>query len=152
MRGHVLADKVLLAGSFTGWENGALPMLSTDSGWIARVKLKPGKYWYKFIVDDGWTTDTDNMLSENDGRGNTNSVYYKANVMFTLRRYDNAGRYMYQAALTTGGLPELAMTKTPMGWQLPLYLADGTYTYRFVVDGRWMTDPDNADKFPNQFQ
>ena len=149
-RNHTGAGKVLLAGSFTGWESGALPMVPTDSGWIARVKLKPGKYWYKFIVDDGWTTDTDNTLSENDGRGNINSVYYKTNVLFTLSQYNNAGKVYLSGSFNNWKSSELAMTKTATGWRLPLYLANGTYTYRFVVDGNWMVDPGNADKFPNE--
>jgi len=151
LRNHTGADRVLLAGSFTGWENGALPMLSTDSGWIARVKLKPGKYWYKFIVDDDWTIDTDNLLSENDGKGNINSVFYKTNVLFTLSQHDNARKVYLSGSFNNWKPSELAMTKTAAGWQLPLYLANGTYTYRFVADGNWMTDPANADKFPNEF-
>src|SRR5580704_8738143 len=78
------ARKVLLAGSFTNWQSGALPMTHTDSGWIASVKLGPGKYWYKFIVDGGWTVDHDNDLEENDPSGNTNSVFYVTNVVFTF--------------------------------------------------------------------
>jgi len=48
------ANRVLLAGSFTNWQYGALPMTRTDSGWIAIVPLGSGKYWYKFIIDGGW--------------------------------------------------------------------------------------------------
>jgi 1,4-alpha-glucan branching enzyme len=150
-RNHTGAGEVLLAGSFTGWQNGALPMLRTDSGWIARVKLRPGKYWYKFIVNDNWTIDTDNLLSENDGRGNTNSAFFKPNVLFTLSRYDNARKVYLSGSFNNWRSSELPMIKTASGWQLPLYLSPGTYTYRFVADGKWMVDPANPDKFPNEF-
>ena len=46
---------------------------------------------------------------------------------------------------------ELAMMRTGSGWQLPLYLAEGTHTYRFVADGKWMTDPANKEQLPNEF-
>jgi len=151
LRKDVGAVEVLLAGSFTGWDKRPLRMQSTDSGWIARVKLKPGKYWYKFIVDYNWTADADNLLRENDGMGNINSVYYKSNVLFTLGQFNNAKRVYLSGSFNNWKSSELAMTKTAMGWQLPLYLANGTYTYRFVVDGNWMIDPANADKFPNEY-
>ncbi|HEY4150404.1 MAG TPA: hypothetical protein VGM41_15805, partial [Chitinophagaceae bacterium] len=151
LRSHQGKGRVLLAGSFTGWQNGALRMQPTDSGWIAQVKLKPGKYWYKFIIDGGWTTDPDNQLMENDGRGNVNSVYYKTNTLFTLNQYGDARRVYLSGSFNNWKSNDLPMIKTSTGWQLPLYLASGTYTYRFVVDGNnWMTDPANPVKFPNE--
>lgn len=36
-------------------------------------------------------------------------------------------------------------------WQLPVYIAEGTHTYRFIADGKWLTDPDNNEKLPNEF-
>ena len=57
-------------------------MRKADDGWIADVKLAPGKYWYKFIIDGNWDIDRDNKLVENDGKGNDNSVYYKPNYVF----------------------------------------------------------------------
>ncbi|MEI9810167.1 MAG: glycogen-binding domain-containing protein [Bacteroidota bacterium] len=58
----------------------------TDSGWTAQVKLRPGKYWYKFIVDGNWMVDSDNRLNENDGRGNINSVFFRTNTVFQAGR------------------------------------------------------------------
>src|SRR6185436_12279359 len=85
LRANQNARKVMLAGSFNEWQPDVLAMTKTDSGWIAHVKLGPGKWWYKFIIDGGWTTDRDNLLEENDGLGNMNSVYYKPNWLFTLK-------------------------------------------------------------------
>src|SRR5688572_18939162 len=78
------ANRVMLAGSFNNWLPDILAMTRTDSGWIANVKLTPGKYWYKFIIDGNWTIDHDNKLNENDGHGNTNSVFYVTNIVFKL--------------------------------------------------------------------
>jgi hypothetical protein len=151
LRNHIHAGKVLLAGSFTGWQENALSMKVTDSGWIVQVKLDPGKYWYKFIIDGNWQIDTDNRLSENDGLGNTNSVFYQPNVLFTLDQYSQTRRVYLAGSFNDWRPDELEMTKTAKGWQLPLYLADGTHTYRFVVGGQWMADPANPEKFPNEY-
>lgn len=36
-------------------------------------------------------------------------------------------------------------------WAVELYLAPGTYEYRFVVDGCWCDDPAAAEYVPNPF-
>jgi 5'-AMP-activated protein kinase regulatory beta subunit len=42
------------------------------------------------------------------------------------------------------------MTRSEMGeWEATLDLAPGTYEYRFVVDGEWITDPTCEDKIEN---
>lgn len=152
LRGNLDASRVALSGSFINWSPDALLMTRTDSGWIAKVKLLPGKYWYKYVVDDNWITDKDNQLVENDGLGNDNSVFFKSNTVFTLNGFTNAKRVYLSGSFNNWNPRELLMTKTSSGWQLPLYLADGTHTYRFVVDGNWIADPANADRFPNEFR
>jgi hypothetical protein len=151
LRNNKNAKRVMLAGSFNNWEPEALAMSNTDSGWIAKVKLGPGKYWYKFIVDGRWTTDTDNRVSENDGLGNVNSVFYKPNTVFRLTSYTNAKKVFLSGSFNNWKPGELLMNASGSGWELPLYLADGTHTYRFVVDGKWMPDPGNSETLPNEF-
>jgi hypothetical protein len=151
LRGNTNARKVMLAGSFNGWVPDALAMIKTDSGWITTVKLGPGKYWYKFIVDGNWITDNDNRLAENDGLGNMNSVFYKTNVLFSLNGYTNAKRVYLSGSFNNWNPDELLMSKTSTGWNLPLYLAEGTHTYKFVADGNWIEDPGNKKRLPNEF-
>lgn len=151
LRGSMDARKVMLAGNFNDWSPDNLAMRKTDSGWIADVKLKPGKYWYKFVVDDNWMVDKDNSLSENDGLGNVNSVFYRTNTVFKLNGYSNAKRVYLAGSFNNWEPRELLLNKTPSGWELQLYLADGTHTYRYVVDGNWMADPGNPNKLPNEF-
>ncbi|HKZ66445.1 MAG TPA: hypothetical protein VJ111_08830 [Chitinophagaceae bacterium] len=151
LRNNKNAGKVILAGSFNNWEPDALAMTKTDSGWIATVKLGPGKYWYKFIIDGRWTTDTDNMVSENDGLGNVNSVFYKTNTVFRLPSYSDAKKVYLAGSFNNWEPMQLLMNETPAGWELPLYLADGTHTYRFVADGKWLADPQNSETLPNEF-
>jgi hypothetical protein len=149
LREHQDARKVLLAGSFTNWEQGALPMKKTDSGWIAPVKLGAGKHWYKFIVDGDWMTDPGNMLNENDGEGNINSVFYKANTQFLLNGFTGAKRVFLAGSFNNWREKDIELKKSPTGWYLPVYLAEGTHTYKFIVDGNWYADPSNPERLPD---
>lgn len=153
LRNHQRASSVMLAGSFNDWNPEALAMKKTDSGWIARLRLSPGKYWYKFIVDGRWMTDTDNRIQENDGQGNINSVYFRPNYRISLDTFARARKVYVAGSFNGWNETELAMTKTDTdtGWELPIYLSEGTFTYRFIVDGRWMADPFNSDHLPNEF-
>jgi hypothetical protein len=149
--GHGNAGKVMLAGSFNNWSPEDIPMKRTDNGWIAGVKLIPGKHWYKFVVDGEWITDPENRNNENDGRGNTNSVYYYANTVFRLAGYRDSKKVFISGSFNNWKEKEIEMQRTPTGWELPVYLADGTHTYRYIADGTWLTDPANPEKFPNEF-
>jgi hypothetical protein len=151
LRGNLNARRVNLSGSFVNWAPDALFMTKTDSGWIYLVKLGPGKYWYKFIVDGNWTVDKDNQWVENDGRGNENSVYFKTNTLFTLKGMNAVKRLYLSGSFNNWRPRELQMTGTATGWEMPIYLADGTHTYRFVADGHWFADPANPNRFPNEF-
>jgi hypothetical protein len=149
LRNNLNARNVMLAGSFNDWKPDALAMTRTDSGWIAFVKLGPGKWWYKFIVNGRWIVDPDNTISENDGLGNVNSVYYRPSANFVLNGYTNAGRVYLAGSFNNWRPRDLQMIKTATGWRLPLYLAQGTHTYKFVVDGAWMADNYNSVKLPD---
>jgi hypothetical protein len=150
-RGSEKAREVILSGSFNNWDPQILKMSKTDSGWIAAVTLRPGKYWYKFVVDGNWTTDRDNQIIENDGRGNNNSVYFKPNKTFNLPGYLNAKRVYVAGSFNQWNPRGIPMSRSGSGWQASVYLAQGTHTYRFVVDGHWMYDPNNPDRLPNEF-
>ena len=149
LRNHSEARRVTLAGSFNHWVPDALAMQKTDSGWIYDVKLGPGKYWYKFIVNGNWIVDKDNLLSENDGRGNTNSVFFRPNTFFSLPGFSGARRVFLAGSFNAWAPTALPMQKNSDGWVLPLYLAEGTHTYKFVVDGRWYQDPKNNLSVPD---
>jgi hypothetical protein len=149
LRGHNKAGKVYLAGSFNNWSSTALPMKATDSGWIAFVKLTPGKYWYKFVADGDWIADGDNLLKENDGEGNINSVFFKTNTHFKLDGFANAKNVFLAGSFNNWKPKDLRMGRSATGWELPLYLANGTHTYKFVVDGNWYADEGNSNKVPD---
>lgn len=149
LRNNKDAKRIMLAGSFNNWSPNVLEMNRTDSGWIAYVKLGPGKHWYKFVVDGNWTIDNDNQLKENDGQGNVNSVFYRTNTVFSLNGFTNAKKVFLSGSFNNWKPNELLMNKTSTGWELPLYLAEGTHVYKFIVDGKWMKDESNNEKLPD---
>jgi hypothetical protein len=74
LKGYSDARIVALAGSFNNW-NQSQTLFAKESGeWVCRINLAPGKYTYKFVVDGNWIIDPANPSSEDDGRGNNNSV------------------------------------------------------------------------------
>jgi hypothetical protein len=74
LRAFPYADVVALAGSFNEWKPSKTLFAQVDGEWVCRVRLPPGKYTYKFIVDGEWMVDPTNPLTEDDGSGNVNSV------------------------------------------------------------------------------
>lgn len=149
--GQKNAQKVLLAGSFTHWQYKALPMLKDGDEWLVKVKLGSGKHLYKFIVDGNWITDDNNKLTEDDTRGNINSVYFKTNFTFKLNGYLNEKKIIVAGSFNNWNEDDLRMTKNSQSWQVPVYLNQGTYTYRYKIGKNWIADPNNKDYLPNEF-
>ncbi|HMP88898.1 MAG TPA: ankyrin repeat domain-containing protein [Kiritimatiellia bacterium] len=59
------ARRVHLAGEFNGWNTSSLPLTKNDQGiWTREVRLSPGEYGYKFIVDNDWIADPANELTK----------------------------------------------------------------------------------------
>ncbi|HXL58646.1 MAG TPA: hypothetical protein VN958_20430, partial [Chitinophagaceae bacterium] len=150
LRGNITAKRVILSGSFINWSPDALSMNKTDSGWIAYVKLGPGKYWYKFIIDGNWVTDRDNSITEADDQRNINSIFFIPNTDFTFNGSRDAKKVYLIASSLNWGLVELQMYKVQGGWKLPLYLAEGVYSYHFIADGKKIIDQKNPDQLPDE--
>lgn len=149
LRGYSQAKKVMLAGSFNDWNPDVLAMKKNDSGWVAHVQLRPGKYWYKFVADGNWMVDNDNLLHEDDGYGNTNSIYFQCSAIFRLDTFLNAKKVFLTGSFNNWNEKQLPMLKTSKEWILPLYLSNGTYSYKYIVDGKWIPDPENPHRLPD---
>jgi 1,4-alpha-glucan branching enzyme len=81
--------------------------------------------------------------------GNTNSVYYKTNTIFMLPGFTAARNVYLSGSFNNWNPGELPMSKGAYGWTISLYLAEGTYTYKFVADGKWYEDPANSSRLPD---
>lgn len=143
--GRLKANAVVLSGSFNAWATEELKMIKTDTAWYYEIKLSPGKYLYKFIVDGEWINDPENKHKEDDTYGSYNSVYFSCNHEFVLKTHLNAKRVIVAGNFNNWNERELQMTKVANAWRLPVYLKEGTYFYKFIVDREWMTDPESKE-------
>ena len=74
---HADAGKaVYVAGEFNGWDPAAKKMAyKTRQGlYTATVKLAPGTYQYKFVIDGTWCADPENVNAVANDQGTFNSV------------------------------------------------------------------------------
>lgn len=144
--GYTRAKRVMLSGSFNSWSTLKGVMTKTDGGWIIDVKLDPGVYQYKYIIQGRWTTDPNNLQDADDGNGNVNSVYYKYNYTFKLKGYSSANKVAVAGNFNKWNADELSMERHGNTWERRLYLGDGKHEYRFIVDDRLVNDPSNTIK------
>jgi len=69
------AKKVNLAGSFNKWNLKKISAKTDKKGnWSASVRLKPGRYEYKFLLDGVWVNDPHCPSSVTNAFGTQNSV------------------------------------------------------------------------------
>ncbi|MFC0560990.1 alpha-amylase family glycosyl hydrolase [Halalkalibacter alkalisediminis] len=71
------ADRVLVAGGFTDWQNHALEMEQINGVWTTSTTLSPNVYPYKFIKDDEWMLDP---LNSEEVSGNSKLVVPGLNI------------------------------------------------------------------------
>ncbi|WP_294428990.1 glycogen-binding domain-containing protein [uncultured Treponema sp.] len=73
--GNPRATEVVIAGDFTNWQEGAIPMEKGEKGFtLTKVFPKGTTVKYKFIVDGSWTTDLKAPDFVDDGFGGKNSM------------------------------------------------------------------------------
>ncbi len=137
------ANRIFLAGSFNKWSPGKIPMNKVSGGWAVNIPLDPGKHTYKYVVDGRWITDPVNRKTEHDWEGNRNSVLICSNHVFNLKGYLKAKKVVLTGNFYDWNPGGIEMMRNSEGWSLPVYLREGTYSYKFLVDGKWMTDPAN---------
>lgn len=69
------AKNVAVTGDFTSWDEKGIKMKKSKEGvWSVGVDLKPGRYEYKFIVDNQWTRDPANGKVVVNSFGSENSI------------------------------------------------------------------------------
>ena len=74
---HADAGKaVYVAGEFNGWDPTAKKMAykARQGLYSATVKLAPGTYQYKFVIDGTWCADPENVNAVANDQGTFNSV------------------------------------------------------------------------------
>ncbi len=70
------ANRVELAGDFNNWDPSATPLQRTtgNGDFEALLRLAPGRYSYRLVVDGRWMHDKSNPQVETNEFGELNSV------------------------------------------------------------------------------
>jgi len=69
------AKKVSLVGEFNNWNPDADPMQRDKNGtWTKTKRLSPGNLEYKFLVDNEWIQDPQNMRVCSNCFGTQNNI------------------------------------------------------------------------------
>jgi len=73
------ANQIAVAGDFNSWNTSANQLEDPDGDgiWTGKMQLKPGRYEYMLVVDEGkWVTDPNAKVYANDGFGGKNAVLF----------------------------------------------------------------------------
>lgn len=151
LRGFPNARQVVLAGNFNRWNTHEYQMTHTDSGWVYSLKLPPGAYLYRFIVDGRWMQDPANPNQKPNEFDEPNAVFVIPNYRFGLPGYQDAHEVKLAGSFNDWEHGLIPMRRTDEGWEREVYLQDGTYQYKYIVDGKWILDPTNPNKIRNEF-
>ncbi len=73
------------------------------------------------------------------------SASLKGNTTFRLKGYPNARVVAVAGSFNEFNQSQVLCGKEGEGWVCRMDLAPGKYTYKFVIDGDWILDPDNAN-------
>lgn len=144
LKGYLNAKKVILTGDFNHWNEDSFRMHKTNDGWELNLRLKAGTYQYKFIIDGKWIEDPTNPNKVyNEFMTHNSVIFITKKIPFSLKGYSEANNVILAGSFNNWNEHSLRMTKTDKGWERTLELPGGKHQYKFIVDGKWITDPDN---------
>ncbi len=127
------AKSVNLAGEMNGWSSSAdaLSYNSETGFWSITKTLTPGKYEYKFVVDEkNWTCD-----SRNQSYSNGNSVFYVAGLVSKTLNVESGQSVTLPAELT---LYDTAGNASSVE---PTYTVESTYADVLTITDGTITVP-----------
>ena len=115
--GNPRASEVVIAGSWTDWQNAAEPMTKTDKGWeYTKVFSHDDELKYKFISDVNWTPDINAPDSVDDGFGGKNGLV-EVGVLAAIEAAKATGDTSALEALTAGKSGLRFQTWSMLGFQ-----------------------------------
>jgi len=131
--------------------------------WQADLDLPPGTYEYRFVADGEWISDISNpeFIQWEDG-----SVWSTFSLTAEQDPYANyrteapsqppAARYHAAVTYNTSEEDSVSIAgefnswrpaemhrNDDRTWSISFDLSEGTYAYKFIIDGEWILDPDN---------
>ncbi len=150
------AKQVFLVGDFNDWREDATPMTKAPTGeWACTVQLYDGIYEYRFKTDEGrWFEDQRINTRKPNPYGQYNSVAVVGNAKrspivegrsVTFIMYEPSAQSV-EIAGSFNNWERLKMFRNPSEpgmWGVRYNLKPGRHQYKYVVDNRWMPDPEN---------
>jgi len=71
------ARQVCVTGNFTDWNREGIPLsLNSDDEWSTTLRLAPGRYEYRFLVDGEWRDDPNARETVPNAFGTQNGVVH----------------------------------------------------------------------------
>lgn len=147
LKGNKKAKAVKLIANFL--PKATAKMVKEADGWEVHLSVKPGKHYYKFEIDGKDALDKANELKESHPALGQTSIYYKPNYTFELSGWAEAKTVFVAGNFNHWHVGSLALHLHGDNWKLPAFLPDGTYAYKYIVDGQWITDPQNPIMRPD---
>ena len=145
LKGKSNAKQVILSGSFNDWNEQSMKMLKVGDEWKIRLKMSPGIYEYKFIVDGEWITDPANPYSVQNQHYTFNSILVVGKEeQFFLKGNKDAKTVALSGSFNNWDTKGVRCIKTKEGWKVTQKLPPGKHFYKFIIDGHnWIVDPSN---------
>lgn len=147
LKGYPSAKKITVAGDFNNHNPDELAMVKKAVDWELPLYISEGDHNYRFFIDGNAITDPANPARVNDDQGNLSSVLKIGEpVTFMLSGYPNAKAVFVAGDFNKWNPTGLSMKKSGSTWKVSTVLSAGNYNYKFIVDGKWITDPANPRK------
>jgi len=145
LKGRGNAKKVILSGSFNNWNEQDIKMVRMGNEWKIRLKMIPGIYEYKFIVDGEWIHDPANPYTVQNQHYTFNSILIVGKEeQFYLKGYTNAKTVALSGSFNNWDKKGVRCIKTKDGWKVSQKLPPGKHFYKFIINGNnWVIDPSN---------
>lgn len=75
------AKSISLVGDFNGWNSNSIKLTNKNGLWIAKIKIKQGRYQYAFVIDGKkWIPDPNSTMYVDSGFGTKNSILDTKNM------------------------------------------------------------------------
>ncbi|MFZ5859712.1 MAG: glycogen-binding domain-containing protein [Spirochaetota bacterium] len=112
--GSTKANQVVIAGDWTDWQNGAIPMTKVENGWEYKIVVPANTVMkYKFIADGTWIFDIKAPDKIDDGFGGFNGLVDVAELLAAKK----GGTKTAAAAPASGGSKLRFQTWSMVGTQ-----------------------------------
>lgn len=161
------ARLVTVAGTFNNWEKDQFILRKNKNGvWSGYIQIPKGEYYYKYCIDNIWSSDPCNPLKEDDGQGDYKSkliieqdiedrasapfpIDYEI-VRFSFYNKDLPSKYQISVVGNFNNwrtnINIMSDRDFDKEWFTTVRFKPGEYYYKFYLAGREFFDPANKIK------